>query len=230
MKIVSIIGARPQFVKIAPLCKAFAQKEGIKHIIIHTGQHYDYLMSKVFFDELGISESDYHLEVGSGSHGWQTGEMIKGIEKVLIEEKPEWVMVYGDTNSTIAGALSAVKLHIPVAHVEAGLRSFNRKMPEEINRVLVDHISAVLFCPTGTAVKHLKQEGITQGVHLVGDIMYDSVLYNIKLAEGKSDILEWLGIEPKTMLWLLFIEQKIQKILNGLIPYLRHLTILLAMD
>jgi len=154
-------------------------------------------MSRVFFDELGLKEPDHHLGVGSGAHGHQTGEMLKRIEEVLLKEKPDLVMVYGDTNSTLAGALAAAKLHIPVAHVEAGLRSFNKKMPEEINRVLTDHISELLFCPTKTAVKNLEREGITQGVHLVGDVMYDSVLYNVQLAERRSQILEQLALQPK---------------------------------
>jgi UDP-N-acetylglucosamine 2-epimerase len=197
MKIASIIGARPQFIKMAPLCRAFKEHQDLQHIIIHTDQHYDYNMSKVFFDELEIPSPDYHLEVGSGTHGYQTGEMIKRIEDVLIKESPDWVVVYGDTNSTLAGALSAAKTSIPVAHVEAGLRSFNKSMPEEINRVLTDHVAALLFCPTETAIENLKKEGITQGIHLVGDIMYDSVLYNVRLAENRSHILEDLHLKPR---------------------------------
>jgi len=157
-------------------------------------------MSQIFFDELDISEPDLNLGVGSGSHGWQTGQMLVRIEEVLLEEKPDFVMVYGDTNSTLAGALAAVKLHIPMAHVEAGLRSFNREMPEEHNRVLADHCADVLFCPTQTAVDNLAREGITNGVHLVGDTMYDAVLQFSSIARKRSTILEDLDLEPKTYL------------------------------
>lgn len=243
VRIVSIVGARPQFIKLAPIILAindhnqrlgrlehFEHIEHIEHILIHTGQHYDYLMSKVFFDELGIPEPDYNLEVGSGTHGWQTAEMIKRIEKVLLEEKPHIVLVYGDTNSTLAGALAASKIqylvtqspndsmtpHVRrplVAHIEAGLRSYNKNMPEEINRVLTDHCSDILLCPTETAVKNLQKEGfnnILNGGQLVtnahfysensppnlqlatynsplvinvGDIMYDTLLICLKIAE-----------------------------------------------
>ena len=196
MKIVSIVGARPQFIKASSVSKALRQTKH-QEFIIHTGQHYDYEMSHVFFNEMELPEPDVNLEVGSGSHGKQTGEMLMQIEKVLMAEKPSCVLVYGDTNSTLAGALAAVKLHIPVAHVEAGLRSFNRKMPEEHNRVLTDHMSDFLFCPTKTAVNNLENEGITQGVHLVGDVMYDSILHHIKLAERKSDVIERLKLKPK---------------------------------
>ena len=203
MKLVDIVGARPQFIKVGPILRAIDKhnrehpQRAIQEILVHTGQHYDYTMSRVFFEELELKEPDYHLGVGSGTHAYQTGEMLKRIEEVLLKEKPDLVMVYGDTNSTLAGALAAAKLRIPVAHVEAGLRSFNRKMPEEINRVLTDHVSDLLFCPTETAVKNLEREGITKGVHLVGDVMYDSVLYNVQLAERHSQILEQLQLEPK---------------------------------
>jgi UDP-N-acetylglucosamine 2-epimerase len=152
------------------------------------------MMSRVFFGELGIPEPDYHLGVGSGSHAWQTGEMMKGIEQVLLREQPDRVVVYGDTNSTLAGALVAAKFHVRIAHVEAGLRSFNRRMPEEINRVLTDHVSSLLFCPTPAAVRNLEREGITRGVELVGDLMYDSIVYYATEAESRSDVLERLGI------------------------------------
>lgn len=195
VKVVSVVGARPQFIKASPVSKALRQAEH-QEFMIHTGQHYDYEMSRVFFDEMELPEPDVNLEVGSGSHGKQTGEMLIQIENVLLAEKPGCVLVYGDTNSTLAGALAAVKLHIPVAHVEAGLRSFNREMPEEHNRVLADHMSDLLFCPTKTAVKNLEHEGITRGVHLVGDVMYDSILHNIKLAEQNSDVLDRLQLKP----------------------------------
>lgn len=196
MKIVSILGARPQFIKAAPVSKAL-REAGQQEFILHTGQHYDYGMSQVFFDELNIPEPDINLRVGSGDHGRQTGQMLIGIEKVLIAEKPDWVLVYGDTNSTLAGALAAAKLHTPLAHVEAGLRSFNREMPEEHNRVLTDHCADLLFCPTQTAVDNLAKEGITQGVHLVGDTMYDAVLQFGENARQCSTILQDLGLQPK---------------------------------
>jgi UDP-GlcNAc3NAcA epimerase len=151
----------------------------------------------VFFDELSLPQPDYHLGVGSGLHGAQSGEMLKRIEEVLLKEQPDFVIVYGDTNSTLAGALAAVKLHIPVAHIEAGLRSFNRRMPEEINRVVADHLSFFLFCPTETAVKNLTKEGITTGVRLVGDVMYDALLYNVQVAEQRSTVLKRLQLYPK---------------------------------
>lgn len=204
MKIGDIVGARPQFIKLAPILRAIEHHSRgspscpLQEVLIHTGQHYDYEMSQVFFEELGLKAPDYHLGVGSGSHGYQTGEILKRVEEVLLREKPDLVMVYGDTNSTLAGALAAAKLHIPVAHVEAGLRSFNRKMPEEINRVLTDHLSSLLFCPTQTAVENLQREGIAAGVHLVGDVMYDAALQYLTLAERKSRILERLGLEPKS--------------------------------
>jgi len=204
MKLANIVGARPQFIKVAPLLRAIQQhneacpEAPIQEVLVHTGQHYDYEMSQVFFDELRLKAPDYHLGVGSGTHGYQTGEMLKRIEGVLLKEKPDLVIVYGDTNSTLAGALAAVKLHIPVAHVEAGLRSFKKSIPEEINRVLTDHVSDFLFCPTETAVKNLEREGITQGVYLVGDVMYDAAFMYLELAERKSQILKRLNIALKS--------------------------------
>jgi len=192
MKIVSIVGARPEFIQAAPVSRALRLRH--QEILIHTGQHYDYKMSAVFFEQLGLPAPDYNLDVGSGPHGAQTGQMLARIEEVLLTEKPDWVLVRGDTNSTLAGALAAAKLHIPVGHIEAGLRSFNRWMPEEINRVVADHVSDLLFCPTATAVQNLAAEGITEGVHLVGDVMYEAILHNLSLAEAQSDALTRQGL------------------------------------
>ena len=172
-KIVSIIGARPQFIKHAPIEIAFMGKAEM--ITVHTGQHYDENMSKVFFDQLGLSKPKHQLDLGALSHGIQTGRMIEALENILIEESPDFVLLYGDTNSTLAGAIAASKLHIKIIHIEAGLRSFNREMPEEINRVLTDHVSNLLFAPTQLAVDNLKKEGITNDVFLVGDVMCDMV-------------------------------------------------------
>ncbi|MBN1260835.1 MAG: UDP-N-acetylglucosamine 2-epimerase (non-hydrolyzing) [Anaerolineae bacterium] len=194
MKIVTIVGARPQFIKAAPVSRVLRQVAG--EVLVHTGQHYDHQMSRIFFTELHIPEPDYNLGVGSGSHGWQTGQMLLKIEEVLLAERPDGVLVYGDTNSTLAGALAAVKLHIPVAHVEAGLRSFNRRMPEEHNRVLTDHAADLLFCPTQNAVDFLVREGLVEGVYLVGDVMYDAFLYNSALAGDHVSILGALALEP----------------------------------
>lgn len=185
-KIVTIIGARPQFIKASMVSKAL--NDDIEEIIVHTGQHYDKNMSDIFFEQLEIPKPKYNLGIGSGTHGKQTGEMLIKIEDVLLKEKPDFVMVYGDTNSTLAGALAASKLLIPVIHVEAGLRSYNRNMPEEQNRVLTDHISEVLICPTETAVENLKKEGITKNVYLTGDVMCDSVLHYANLAEEKINL------------------------------------------
>jgi len=196
----TIVGARPQFIKAALISKELRKKH--EEILIHTGQHYDYRMSQIFFKEFNLLKPDYNLEVGSGQHGYQTGMILQRSEAILLKEKPDQVIVYGDTNSTLAGALAAAKLGIPVAHVEAGLRSYNRTMPEEINRVLTDRISAVLLCPTRTAVDNLKKEGVKSGVHLVGDVMYDIALIYGKIADKKSKILSKLGVAPKTYLLL----------------------------
>lgn len=186
MKVLSVVGARPQFVKCAPVSREVRKVH--EEVLVHTGQHYDYLLSEVFFCDLGIPAPDYHLDIGSGSHGVQTGRMLAAIEEVIGKEEPEIVLVYGDTNSTLAGALAAAKMHVPVAHVEAGLRSFDRRMPEEVNRVLTDHCSDLLFCPTATAVRNLAAEGVTAGVHLTGDVMVDALQQNLPLARERSTV------------------------------------------
>jgi UDP-GlcNAc3NAcA epimerase len=201
MRIVSIVGARPQFVKLAPVCRALSAHnangaEPIEDFILHTGQHYDPGMSAIFFDELGIPPPSVDLGVGSGSHGAQTARMLEGIESVLIERRPDAVVVYGDTNSTLAGALAAAKLDIGLAHVEAGLRSFNRRMPEELNRVATDHISDLLFAPTATAVENLRMESLADRALLTGDVMYDALLFTRRRALEHSRILESLRIQP----------------------------------
>lgn len=192
MKIVSIIGARPQFVKAAVVSKEIRKYHN--EIIIHTGQHYDNGLSYVFFYQLKIPEPDYNLGIGSGTHAYQTGEMLIGIEKILMQENPDFVLIYGDTNSTISGSLAAVKLHIPIGHVESGLRNFDMSIPEEVNRVVSNHLATFNFAPTITAVNNLKKEGITKNVFLTGDVMYDSLISQMKIAEKKSCILKKLQI------------------------------------
>ncbi|MFC1490404.1 UDP-N-acetyl glucosamine 2-epimerase [Candidatus Latescibacterota bacterium] len=226
MKIINIVGARPQFIKYFPVLKAieqYSERTGspMNDVLIHTGQHYDYNMSKIFFDGFGIKEPDYHLEVGSGAHGSQTGDILRKAEEILLKEKPDAVVLYGDTNSTLGGAIAASKLHIPVAHIEAGLRSFNKYMPEEINRILTDQVSTFLFCPCRNAVKQLKKEGFPAGINdgdliseksienyktlknfdknnpLVvnaGDVMYDVLLKALKIAETESDIIQMMNL------------------------------------
>lgn len=196
--ILTVVGARPQFIKAAPVSHALRAIGGLREVLVHTGQHFDASMSDVFFEELDIAPPDHNLAINSLGHGAMTGRMLEKLEAVMLAEKPDVVMVYGDTNSTIAGALAAAKLHIPVAHVEAGLRSFNRRMPEEINRVVADHLSVLLLSPTQTGVDNLKAEGITKGVHHVGDVMYDITLTAVERARRSSDILVRLGLEPKT--------------------------------
>jgi UDP-GlcNAc3NAcA epimerase len=200
-KILTIIGARPQFIKAAAVSRAFraaaVQNPGLAEVIVHTGQHFDDNMSKIFFDELGIPKPAHTLSIHGGGHGQMTGRMLEALEAVMLAERPAAVMVYGDTNSTLAGALAAAKLHIPLIHVEAGLRSFNRRMPEEINRVLTDHISTLLFCPTRDAVKNLTREGITKGVHHVGDVMFDATLFAKSAAASTSNILQTLSLRPQ---------------------------------
>lgn len=196
MKILSIVGARPQFIKASPLTQELRRYH--EEVLVHTGQHYDPGMSDVFFADLGIPTPNYHLGIGSGHHGAQTGAMLQAVESVLEKEQPQAVIVYGDTNSTLAGALSAVKLHIPVAHIEAGLRSFNRAMPEEINRVVTDHVSTWLFAPSSVSQDQLANEGIRVGVYVVGDIMYDAVLLHRDRAEARSAILDRLELAPRS--------------------------------
>jgi len=194
MKVLTVIGARPQFVKAAVVSKLL--RRSATEILVHTGQHYDFNLSEIFFKELEIPEPDYNLGIGSGLHGAQTGKMMEALETVIINEMPDLVLIYGDTNSTLAGALAAVKLNIPVAHVEAGLRSFNRKMPEEINRVMADHLATWLLAPTATAVRNLAMEGIVAGVHLTGDVMYDAFLAVSKVARERSTVLSTLHQIP----------------------------------
>lgn len=195
-KLVTIVGARPQFVKAAAVSRVLAATPAMSEVLVHTGQHYDKSMSEVFFSELGIPEPSYNLGIGSAAHGAQTGRMLEAIERVLQAETPDWVLVYGDTNSTIAGALAAAKLRIPVAHVEAGLRSFNRSMPEEVNRVLTDHASDLLFAPTSSAVINLRNEGVgIDKIAFVGDVMYDTALYFRQRATDTSEIRKSLGLQ-----------------------------------
>jgi UDP-N-acetylglucosamine 2-epimerase len=195
MTVLTIVGARPQFIKAAAVSRELRKRH--KEVLLHTGQHYDYKMSGIFFDGLDLPAPDLNLEVGSGAHGAQTGAMLRGIEEAILSVKPDWVLVYGDTNSTLAGALAAAKLHIPVAHVEAGLRSFNRRMPEEINRVVADHLSSLLLCPSQTALTNLSREGITDHVHLVGDVMLDVLNWaRERAAHGPREILTRLALAP----------------------------------
>jgi UDP-GlcNAc3NAcA epimerase len=207
MKIFTIVGARPQFIKAAMVSRAIIShnqkhdtqnNKSITEVILHTGQHYDYNMSRIFFDQLEIPKPAYNLHIGSGSHGDTTGRMLGGIEQAILDEKPVWILAYGDTNSTLAGALAASKLHIPVAHVEADLRSFNKRMPEEINRILTDHVATILLCPTTTAVNNLANEGILKGVYHVGDVMYDAALAFGKIADKESSVLEELSLCSKS--------------------------------
>lgn len=208
MKIVTVIGARPQIIKAAALSRAIKEhfKKEVNEVIVHTGQHYDDNMSQVFFDELGIPQPDYNLGVGSASHGVQTAKMIEGIEEILLKEKPDYLVLYGDTNSTLAGAIAASKIHVPIAHIEAGLRSFNKSMPEEINRICCDHCSTLLFSPTATGFKNLIKEGFNPdnkrrftidnpGIYHCGDVMYDNSKYFANIADKKSQILDKEGLK-----------------------------------
>ena len=195
LKIVSVVGARPEFIQSAPVSRELRKHQ---EILVHTGQHYDYLMSQAFFDDLGIPVPDYNLEVGSGSHGYQTGQMLIRMEEVLLREQPDLVIVRGDTNSTLGGALAATKLHIPVAHIEAGERSFDRQMPEEINRLLTDKLADIHFCVCRTSVQHLAVEGITTRVYQVGDVMLDATQQNLPVARCRSDIRQRLKLISHT--------------------------------
>ena len=207
-KIITIIGARPQIIKASALSRAIRERfsDSINEIIVHTGQHYDENMSAVFFDEMGIPQPDYNLAVGSGNHGQQTAKMMDGLEEIYVTEKPDAVVIYGDTNSTLAGALASAKLHIPVIHIEAGLRSFNKRMPEEVNRITADHVSTLLFSPTKTGIDNLKREGFKvdrQGkadinnpfIYHCGDIMYDNSIYFSSVSDERSRIIEELGLQ-----------------------------------
>ena len=194
MHVVVVVGARPQFIKAAPVSRALAGHPGIRETIVHTGQHFDPEMSETFFRELELPEPAYNLGIHGGGHSAMTGRMMEALEPIFQAEQPDAVLAYGDTNSTLAGALAASKLNIPVAHVEAGLRSFNRRMPEEINRVVTDHVSTLLYCPTSTAVENLAREGITVGVENVGDVMYDATLHAVARTHAEVDILERLGL------------------------------------
>ena len=221
MKIISVVGARPQFIKLAILSKEL--RENHNEIIIHTGQHYDDNMSRYFFEEMQIAKPDYNLNIGSGSHGKQTAEMLIGLEDIFLHQKPDVVITFGDTNTTLATGLAATKLNIPVAHIEAGLRSHNREMPEEINRILTDHISDYLFAPTLTAMENIKSENLYGKPFLVGDVMYDSLLYYGKIAEQKSRILKNLKLKQKEYILLTLHRpynvdniQKLQNIFSAL--------------
>lgn len=237
MKIITIVGARPQFVKAATISRILRSHSHLTEVLIHTGQHYDNNMSGTFFEELDLPQPDYHLGIGSGRHGTQTGRMLEAIEEVLLQEQPARVLVYGDTNSTLAGALAAAKLHIPVAHIEAGLRSFNRQMPEELNRILTDHLSDLLFVPTQTAVNNLQHEGILPAnIHLVGDVMYDAVLYYSNHAEVRRQRLEQLGLKNKSYILATVHraentddDSRLQAIFQGLMDLAKDIVVVLPL-
>jgi UDP-GlcNAc3NAcA epimerase len=237
MKILTIVGARPQFIKAAAVSRRLQSHPQIQEVLVHTGQHYDENMSDVFFQELEIPTPDYHLGIGSSSHGAQTGRMLEKIEEVLLQESPDLLLVYGDTNSTLAAAIAAVKLHIKVAHVEAGLRSFNRRMPEEINRVLTDHAANLLFAPTDSAVENLRNEGIAEEkIHLVGDVMYDAALDYLTKAEDKSLILQDLKLTSQNYILATVHRaentddpKRLQNIFTALVEVSKKITVVLPL-
>lgn len=198
VKFLTVVGARPQFIKAAAVSRAARAADGVQEVMVHTGQHFDAGMSDIFFEELDIPEPKYRLNVSGGGHGEMTGRMLSALEPVALDERPDLVVIYGDTNSTLAGALVAAKLNIPVAHIEAGLRSFNRRMPEEVNRVVADHLASLHLCPTAIAVDNLAQEGIRKGVHHVGDVMYDATLFAVEAAKTRAKILAQLSLQPGT--------------------------------
>jgi UDP-GlcNAc3NAcA epimerase len=236
VKIVTIVGARPQFVKAAMVSQALARINGLEESLVHTGQHFDHSMSDVFFEELGITAPAHFLGVSGGAHGEMTGRMLASIEQVLGAENPDAVLIYGDTNSTLAGALAAAKMHIPVAHVEAGLRSFNMRMPEEVNRVVADRLSTYLYCPTDLAVHNLTREGITNNVHNVGDVMFDATLQFAAVAEERGTIMDELGLTPGNYALATCHRaentddpERLSQILDGLAVLSEHLTVILPL-
>lgn len=237
MKLCTVLGARPQFIKAATVSRLILKDNSITETIIHTGQHYDSNMSDQFFHELCIPKPKYNLNIGSGLHGVQTGKMLAAVEEVLLVEKPDWLLVYGDTNSTLAGALAASKLHIPVAHVEAGLRSFNRKMPEEINRIMADHLSSLLFTPTLHATTQLKKEGIDDElVHQVGDVMYDAALFYKEYNTQRKTLVDLLSLTPKTYALVTIHRaentdslERIEAIIRSLIELSKDLNVILPL-
>lgn len=238
IKIVTVVGARPQFIKAAAVSRGIRSEfsDTVEEVLVHTGQHYDENMSGIFFEELGIPPPRHNLEISGGSHGAMTGRMLESVERILQEEAPDWLLIYGDTNSTLAGALAAAKLHIPVAHVEAGLRSFNMRMPEEVNRIVADHLSTLLFCPTETAVQNLKTEGLTTGVHQVGDVMYDVALFYRDIARARSTIQHSLELDGHRFVLATCHRaentdnpERLQEILKGLASVARDIQVVLPL-
>ena len=221
--IVTIVGARPQFIKAATLSRVLEGNDCISETIIHTGQHFDPNMSAVFFDELDIPAPKYHLDIHGSSHGEMTGRMLIDIERILVQEKPDAVLVYGDTNSTLAGALAAAKLHILVIHVESGLRSYNKTMPEEINRVLTDHMSRLLFCPTKTAIENLRKESIIEGVYHVGDVMYDATLHALNKIKNNSYLDSKFKFLPNKFSFMTLHRESSTKSLDGFIEIIKYI-------